>query len=221
VRKAINDNPIAQVAVLGVLALVAGFLLLTRMSHKSSESSTDTSTSAASVAPGTATAPVAPTDASTAAPSSTTAPSTSAPSSTASSTDAVAEAAAAGEFVAGPGLPASVVRAYADNKVIVLLVMRRKGIDDEAVQASVEQQGSAADVALFMTHAGHVSRYSRIAAGVDLNRVPALIVLRPRKLTQGTPVATVSYGFRGPDSVAQAIHDALYKGPTNLPYYPK
>jgi len=49
----------------------------------------------------------------------------------------------------------------------------------------------------------------------------ALIVVRPRKLTSGTPVATASYGFRGPDSVAQAIHDALYKGPTNEPYYPK
>ena len=49
----------------------------------------------------------------------------------------------------------------------------------------------------------------------------ALIVLRPRKLTDGTPVATVSYGFRGPDSIGQAIHDAVYKGPTNLPYYPK
>jgi hypothetical protein len=77
------------------------------------------------------------------------------------------------------------------------------------------------DVALFMTNAGHVSRYSRIASGVNLDRVPALIVLRPEKLANGTPTATVSYGFRGPQSVTQAIADALYKGPTNVPYYPK
>jgi hypothetical protein len=213
VRKAIDDNPIVQVAVVGVLALVVGFLLITQMSKKSSESATDTSTTEASVAPDTSATPAtptAPTD------SAATTPSTPAPS-----TDAVAEAAAAGKFVAGPGLPAPVVQAYADNKVVVLLVVRRKGIDDEAIKSSVVQQGNAADVALFTTNAGHISRYSRIATGVNVDRVPALIVLRPRKLTQGTPVAAVSYGFRGPESVAQAINDALYKGPTNQPYYPK
>jgi hypothetical protein len=56
---------------------------------------------------------------------------------------------------------------------------------------------------------------------VNVNRVPALVVVRPKKLTHGPPVASVSYGFRGPDSVRQAVRDALYKGPTNLPYYPK
>ena len=72
-----------------------------------------------------------------------------------------------------------------------------------------------------MTNAGHIARYSRITQGVNVDRVPALIVLRPRHLTQGTPTATLSYGFRGPESVDQAIRDALYKGPSNLPYYPK
>jgi hypothetical protein len=220
VRKALNDNPIAQVAILGVLALVVGFLLITRMSGKSSESTTDTSTTAASVAPGTATTPTdtAATTPSTAVPDAT---ATEGATPTVPSTDPAAEAAAAGKFVAGPGLPPSVVKAYADNKVVVLLVVRRKGIDDEAVKASVVQQGNAPDVALFMTNAGHIARYSRIVTGVNVDRVPALIVLQPRDLTNGTPVATVSYGFRGPDSVAQAIDDALYKGPTNLPYYPK
>jgi hypothetical protein len=207
VRKALNDNPIAQVAVLGLLAVVVGFFLITRMSGKSSSSSSDTSATAASVAPGTATTPTDTT--------------ATTPSTTAPSTGVVAEAAAAGKFVAGPGLPAPLVQAYAANKVVVLLVVRRKGIDDEAVKASVMHLGNVPDIALFMTNAGHISRYSRIAAGVNVDRVPALIVLRPRKLTKGTPVATVSYGFRGPESVAQAIEDALYKGPTNQPYYPK
>ena len=35
------------------------------------------------------------------------------------------------------------------------------------------------------------------------------------------PTAVVSYGFRGARSVEQALDDALYKGPTDLPYYPK
>ena len=103
----------------------------------------------------------------------------------------------------------------------MLLVVRRGGIDDDAVKASVERMSGLPDTAVFVTNAGHVSRYSRIASGVDLDRVPALIVLRPQKLTHGTPTATVSYGFRGPESVAQAIADALYKGPTDVPYYPK
>jgi hypothetical protein len=136
-------------------------------------------------------------------------------------TDPAATAAAAGEFVAGPGLPKSVVKAYADGKVVVLLVVRRHGIDDAAVKASVQQFASPSDIALFETNAGHIARYSRIAEGVSVDRVPALIVIRPRKLSHGTVTASVSYGFRGADSVAQAIKNALYNGPTNLPYYPR
>jgi hypothetical protein len=218
-RKVLNDNPIAQVAILGVLALVVGFLLITRMSGKESSSSSDTSATAASVAPGTETSTPTPADSTATAVPDASATESVAPA--APSTGAVAEAAAAGKFVAGPGLPLPVVQASGANKVVVLLVVRRKGIDDEAVRASVENLGGVADVALFVTNAGHISRYSRIATGVNVDRVPALIVLKQRELTEGTPVATVSYGFRGPDSVAQAVRDALYKGPTNQPYYPK
>jgi hypothetical protein len=45
-------------------------------------------------------------------------------------------------------------------------------------------------------------------------------VVRPRDLSGGVPQASVSYGFRGPDSVEQAVRDALYDGKSNLPYYP-
>ncbi len=30
----------------------------------------------------------------------------------------------------------------------------------------------------------------------------------------------MSYGFRGPASVEQALEDAIYDGPKNIPYYP-
>ena len=232
-RKALNDNTLVQVAVLGVLALVVGFLLITRVAHKSSTSTSTTSTTTASAVPGavttptdssaTATAPTATDSSATATtPESTvTTPSSSTAPASVATAPAAAAAAAPGKFVIGPGLPAPVVKAYAQGKVVVLLVVRRGGIDDDAVKASVEHMRHAPDVALFVTNAGHVSRYSRIASGVDLDRVPALIVLRPRKLSRGSPQATVSYGFRGPDSIAQAVHNALYKGPSNLPYYPK
>lgn len=217
-RKAINDNPMVQIGVIGLLVVVVGFFLLTQMGKGSSTSST--SSTAASVAPDASATPSDSSATATTPPAST--PSESAPSTTpAAPAGSAAAPAAAGEFVAGPGLPRPLVQAYNADKVVVLLVVRRGGIDDDAVKASVERMSGLPDAAVFMTNAGHVSRYSRIASGVDLDRVPALIVLRPQKLTHGTPTATVSYGFRGPASVAQAIADALYKGPTNVPYYPK
>ena len=220
-RKAINDNPMVQIGVIGLLVVVVGFFLLTQMGKSSSTSST--SSTAASVAPDASATPSDSSATATTPPASTaTTPSVSAPSTTAAAPAGSAAApAAAGEFVAGPGLPRPVVQAYNADKVVVLLVVRRGGIDDDAVKSSVERMSGLPDTAVFMTNAGHVSRYSRIASGVDLDRVPALIVMRPQKLTHGTPTATVSYGFRGPASVAQAIADALYTGPTNVPYYPK
>jgi hypothetical protein len=215
VRKALNDNPLVQIGILAVLALLVGFLLITRMSHKSSESSTTTtaeSSAAGSVAPPTSSESTA------------TTPSSTAPDAAATPvapTGTGGAGAAAGKFVAGPGLPAAVVNAYNDNRVVVLLVVRRNGIDDNAVKSSVQSMAGADNVALFVANAGHIARYSRIATGVDVDRVPALIVLQPHNLTKGTPTAMVSYGYRGPESVAQAIDDATYKGPTDVPYYPK
>jgi hypothetical protein len=219
VRKALNENPIAQIAVLGVLAVVVGFLLLTRMGSSGGESSaTSTTASDAAATPtpaidsATSTAP--PTTSSGELPPTGSEDASSPPAGSASD-------AAAGEFVAGPGLPAVVVKAYKDGKTVVLLVLRHRGIDDDRLRQDVERLRGKNDLALFVTNAGRVARYSRITHGVNLDRVPALIVLRPRRLTKGTPEATLSYGFRGPQSVDQAIRDALYKGPTNLPYHPR
>jgi hypothetical protein len=218
VRRALNDNPVAQIGILAVLALLVGFLLITQMSHKSSETSTTATTgdaSAASVA-----GPATPSGRSSGPPSSVGTQDT-ASSAQAGDLAPATGGLAAGEFVPGPGLPGTVVKAYEANRVVVVLVVRRNGIDDEAVKRSVEGVAGSGNVALFVANAGHIARYSRIASGVDVDRVPALIVLRPRKLSHGTPTAMVSYGFRGPESVAQAIHDATYKGPTDQPYYPR
>jgi hypothetical protein len=227
VRKALNDNPVAQIAVLGVLAVVVGFLLLTRVAGKSGGGDSSATSPTASGAPATS----APADGSSTVPStaagttphatsSDEAPSTRGDGATVPPTGSVSGA-PVGRFVAGPGLPASVVKAYADDKTVVLLVLRHRGIDDDQLRRNVERLRGRSDVALFVTNAGHIARYSRITQGVGVDRVPALIVLRPRRLAHGTPTASVSYGVRGPESVDQAIRDALYKGPSNLPYYPK
>jgi hypothetical protein len=219
-REALNNNPVAQIAVLGVLAVVVAFLLLTRMSSntggESSATPTTSSDAAATPAPAIDSAPAAtpPTTGSGELPATGTEGATVPPAGTGSGAEV-------GGFVAGPGLPASVVKAYRADKTVVLLVLKHRGIDDDQMRRNVEGLRGRSDLALFVTYAGRIARYSRIAQGVDLNRVPALIALRPRHLTHGTPTAIVSYGYRGPESVDQAISDALYKGPRNLPYYPR
>ena len=213
-RKALNDNPVVQIVVLALLGIVVAFLLLSRVAHKSGGAPGNTESQASSSPTSTGASTVSPTPSASA-----TAPATAAPGAAASGSPPATGP--VGRFVAGPGLPARVVHAYKSDKTVVLLVLRRHGIDDDEVRANVEDLRSRSDLALFVTNAGRIVRYSRITQGVNVNRVPALVVLRPRRLSHGTPVASVRYGYRGPDSVAQAIRDALYKGPTNLPYYPR
>jgi hypothetical protein len=204
VRKALNENPVAQIAVLGVLAVVVAFLMMTKVMHRSSGS--------ASTEPTATGAPAEPADSTT--PGAMTTPGATPPA-------AAGAAAPTGEFEAGPGLPAPVVNAYAEGRTVVLLVVRNGGIEDGALRNTVERLRSRSDVALFVAPARHVARYARIAEGVNVHQVPALVVMRPRHLSHGMPTASVSYGFRGADSVEQALRDVLYKGPSNLPYYPK
>jgi hypothetical protein len=229
-RKALNDNPIVGVIVIGVLGIGVAFMLISSMgSSSSSSSSSTTPTTAATAAP--ATAEAAPT----ATAPTTAAPTTAAPSTpTAAPTDptavpatdpATAAAAAAppavGAFVAGPGLPSKVVTAYKGGDAIALLVVKKNGIDDKAVKVGFPIVSAIPRVAAFETLAKHVARYARIAEGVDLDRVPALVMIRPKSLTgSGPPQATVTYGFTGPAQLAQAAFDSLYKGAENLPYHP-
>jgi hypothetical protein len=208
VRKALNENPLAQAVVIGALAILVGFLLLTRvMGQGSSGSSSEpaaTTTDSSSVG---AAAPATP------------APTT--PSEPAAPVGAPAVATGSG-FEAGPGLPSSVVDAYDAGKTVVLLVVRTKGIDDRALRLTTTALGARPEVELTVLPAKRIARYSRIASGVDVDRVPALVVISPKKLSDDTlPAATVSYGFRGPQSVLQAVEDAQYKGKTNLPYSPR
>ena len=122
-------------------------------------------------------------------------------------------------LVPGPGLPRPVISAWNHGDAVVLLIARGGATDDRLVRSSVEAL-SEPGVAVFVAKAGKVARYSRITQGVGVNRVPALVVVRPKRLSGGTPRATVSYGFRDSQSVVQAVHDALYSGKDNLPYNP-
>jgi hypothetical protein len=109
-------------------------------------------------------------------------------------------------------LPEDVVVAYARNKAIALFIAKPKGLDDQALMASVSRLKARGDVTTFLVPVKDVAKYARITEGVDLSRTPALVIIRPRKLTDNVPEATVSYGFRGPESVITAVEDALYDG---------
>lgn len=227
-RRALNENQLLQFALIGLLAVAVIFMLYTRVFNRNDEApppADPAATAPAETAEASTTPP--PTDDSAAAPeteSATEVPSTEpAPTDPAApGTDPAAVAAAAGEFVAGPGLPADVVQAHARDQVVALLIVQPTGIDDQKVAATVAQLGARGDTEVFVTSAARIADYSRIARGVDIDRVPALVVIKPRSLTEGPiPEATVSYGFRGPQSVEQAVRDALYTGREDIPYYPE
>jgi hypothetical protein len=58
-RERLNENPVAQIALIAVLALVAGYLVLTNMAGGSSSSAASETSSVESAAPASATAGVA------------------------------------------------------------------------------------------------------------------------------------------------------------------
>jgi hypothetical protein len=103
----------------------------------------------------------------------------------------------------------------------VLLIARQGGIDDRLVRGSVHRLSADSGVSVFVTRANKVARYSRITQGVGVSQAPALVVVRPKKLSGPSPEAQVVYGFRDAQGVVQAVHDAVYNGKDNLPYSPR
>ena len=116
-------------------------------------------------------------------------------------------------FEAGAGLPKSVADAYDAGDVVVLLVVNRKGTEDKQLESEVQALKGGGNTSVFVAEAKDVARYSRIAEGVNLDRVPALVVVEPKQQVEGElPVATISYGYRGPESVQQAVQDVALQG---------
>lgn len=189
-REKLNENPLAQAALIGVLLLV-GVLMLTTMGGGGESESEE------------------------AAPESTIA-TTSAPAITPASE---APAPTAATPLALPAPPADVTAAFDSGQTVVLLVVREGGIDDRMVRADVEALASVPKVSVFVVPASRIARYAAITQGVGVNRVPALVVLRPKALSHGIPTASVNYGYQDAQSVVQAVVDARYRGHT-LAYHP-
>ncbi|MDX6616994.1 MAG: hypothetical protein QOD60_2085 [Solirubrobacterales bacterium] len=200
-RQAINDNPVVQAVIIGVLLLGGAVMLLSQMGGNKSS---------------TAVQPVAATSSQTGAPAVAGGASASAGTTAALSTapTATAPAASVGPLVAGPGLPKNVLAGYSSGKTIVLYVYDPKGIEDRDVLAAVNGLKGDSRLAVFTTADKGIARYSRITEGAGVSQVPALVVINPRGAGGGAPKATVKYGFRSSEGVTQAVRDAVYKGKT-------
>jgi hypothetical protein len=190
-REKLNENPLAQMAVVGVL-LVAGIFMLTSMGGGGgSEAEAEAEPEAAIT--------------------------TSAPAIT-----PAGETPETGTLAAPPAAPPppkAVTAAFDSGKTVVLLIVREGGIEDRMVRTDTAALTALPDVALFVVPARKIASYASITEGVGVNRVPALVVLRPKALSHGVPTASVNYGYQGAQSVVQAVVDARYKGRT-LSYHP-
>ena len=113
------------------------------------------------------------------------------------------------------------IDAWKRGDTVVLLIVRRGGIDDRLVRSSVASLSGDSGVALFTARANRIARYSRITQGVGVSQVPALVVVRPKSVSGAMPEAHVTYGFRDSQGVVQAVHDAAYSGKDNLSYSPR
>jgi hypothetical protein len=191
-RDKLNDNPLMQLAVIGVLLVLAGvFVMSSKGGGEEAESSA--SATGASVESTATEAPVG-------------------------LSAALAMVSQASAAHARP-LPSPVVSAWKADKTVVLLFVHDGGIDDRLVKDATGRLQNLQGVATFVIPAGQISRYAAVTEGVGVNRVPALVVIRPKRVHQTVPSASVSYGFQSGESVVQAVIDAGYQGPT-FPYHP-
>jgi hypothetical protein len=222
-RKAINENPVVQLSMLGVLLVVVGLLFATRVMKKDEAAPASPTTSPAGAVDASASGTAAPTAAG-APPPAGVVPGA-APAAASAATPTAPPVASTGTvtpeaLIPGPGLPRNVVAAWKRGDAIVLLIVRGPGTDDRLVRSSVQALSGDPEISVFIARAKNIARYSRITQGVGINRVPALVVVRPKDLSGAAPQAQVSYGFRSSQSVVQAVHDALYSGRDDIPYNP-
>jgi hypothetical protein len=213
-RNAINNNPKVQLGVLAALVLVAALVLLPSMMGGKSPSSGTTTTAA--TAP--ATSPTGAVDPSVQAAQP---PAGTAPAAGVTGVATPATTVDPQALVPGPGLPRPLIDAWRDGKAVVLLVVRSHGIDDRLVSRSVQGLSGDSNLSVFVVHANKIARYSRITQGVGVSQVPALLIIRPKRVTGSVPEAQVTYGFRDSQTVVQYVHDALYSGKDDLPYSPR
>jgi hypothetical protein len=207
-REKLNENPMAQIGFVVILVAVVAFMLMKPGGGESEEA-----------APTEATVSVAGTEATGTATGATAGEAVEGAVEGALENATAEASAAAASAIPAPPMPAPVAHAYDAGKTVVLLVVHDGRIDDRLVAGSVSGLTGYPDVAFFVVPAERIARYAAITLGAEVQQVPALVVMRPRALSDGIPQASVDYGFQTPQSVVQAVVDARYKGPEET-YHP-
>jgi hypothetical protein len=198
-REKLNDNPMVQIAVIGVLLVAAGIFLMTTMGGGGEEASEAESSVVVEPSPEAGT-PI---------------------EGSVETLEAEAPASADASLAAVPPIkpPAKVVDAYESGATVVLLFVRDAGIDDRLIRNATDSLSQLPEVVSFIVPAKEISKYTALTGGVGVEQVPALLVLTPKSVSAQAPTASVHYGYLSPESVVQAVVDAGYKGPT-LDYHP-
>ncbi|HYG97292.1 MAG TPA: hypothetical protein VD741_09330 [Solirubrobacterales bacterium] len=197
-REKLNNNPIMQVAVIGVLLVAGGIFLMSTMGGGEEAVEPEAGTVIEEAAPEAAN-PI---------------------EGSVETLEAAAPSAGATLAALPPTEPpAPVVEAYESGATVALLFIREGGIDDRLVRDAAAGLAQVPDVVSFVVPAREIAEYTAITGGVGVERVPALVVLTPKRVSSQVPTASVLYGYQSPASVVQAVIDAGYKGPT-LDYHP-
>lgn len=204
-RDKLNDNPMAQLALVGVL-LVLGVVVLLKPGGGGEESEESSGGEVTATVNGV----------------------TSTGSTPGEAVEGAVEGLEEGAAGATGGVPTSIPvqppphqfsAAYDAGKTVVLLVVDDGGIDDAYTASATSAVLGIPDTKLIVVPAAKIARYAAVTVGLDLSQVPALVVMKPKHLSHGVPQATVEYGFQTPQSVIQAVRDASYKGP-EATYHP-
>jgi hypothetical protein len=195
-REQLNSNPIVQVAVIAVLLVGGAIFALSSMGGGGESEAASSLSSSASTGEGPAPSPVE-----------------------GAAVPVEGEGAPAPTGLATRPLPRPVISAWKRDQTVVLLFVHDGSVDDDLVKLASESLDGMAGVDTFVVPAHRIADYAAITEGVGVDRVPALVVLRPKRLDQSVPTASVTYGFQNDASVRQAVIDAGYKGPT-LEYHP-
>lgn len=136
-----------------------------------------------------------------------TAPATTASSPATTGTEKAPAAAAAAKPKPAAGLPASVAKAVAQKKTLVMLFWNKRAFDDQAVRR--EMRGidrHKGKVQLHVASIADVARYAPITRGVNLEQSPTIVVVKG-----ATADALVGYVDRG--TINQTVSDVMRSKP--------
>jgi hypothetical protein len=100
-----------------------------------------------------------------------------------------------------PSVAASVKRAVAGNRLVVLFFYARNGADDRRVARSVDSLQGRTKALVFRDRIANLGRYGQIATSVGVSRSPSIVIIGKRN--RGRLIE----GYVDPDTLAQRVAD--------------